>query len=111
MSKEEFESKFIFVGNHRCLDFINTQIIEKGRPVDLLGDFSDLIEWLKEAGVLDSTEARKALKRWNEKPQGERTLERAWAFRAILGEMIEKIVRRRSVQQLTIDEINNLLRN
>ncbi len=108
MLKELFKPNFIFVGNNRCLDFINTQIIEKGRPVDLLGDFSDLVEWLKRAGVLDSTEAKKVLKRWDNKPQGERTFERSWAFRAILGEMVEKIVKGKSVQQPTIDAINDL---
>jgi hypothetical protein len=63
MLKEFPESRFIFVGDHRCLDFINTQIIEKGRPIELLSNFSDLVKWLKSAGFLDSAEAKKVLKR------------------------------------------------
>ena len=109
MLKKPSESRFIVAGNHRCLDFINTQIIEKGRPVDLLINFSDLVKWLKSAEFLDSAEAKKVLKRWDNKPQGERTLERACAFRAILREMVEKIVKGKSVQQPTIDAINDLL--
>lgn len=108
MLKKPSEPKFLIVGNHRCLDFINTQIIEKGRPVDLLTNFSDLVKWLKSAGFLDSAEAKKVLKRWDNKPQGAHTFERARAVRAILREMVEWI-KGRSVQQSTIDEINKLL--
>jgi predicted RNA-binding Zn ribbon-like protein len=107
--KELSEPKFIFVGNHRCLDFINTQIIEKGRPVDLLGDFSDLVEWLAKAQIVNSIEAKEALKYWDGQSEGRYTFEKAIAFRAVLREMVERIVKGRLVQQSTIDEINKLL--
>jgi hypothetical protein len=81
MLKEFPESRFIFVGNHRCLDFNNTQMIEKDHSVDLLGNFSDLVKSLKIAQFLDSAEAKQVLKRWDNKPQGERTFERARAVR------------------------------
>ena len=109
MLKELSKSKFIFVGNHRCLDFINTQIIEKGHPVDLIGDFSDLVEWLTEAQILNSTEAKESLKNWNGRSEGMHTFEKAIAFRAALREMVQRIVKGKPVQQSTIDEINKLL--
>ncbi|MER3446879.1 MAG: hypothetical protein C4291_08580 [Candidatus Dadabacteria bacterium] len=104
-------SKFIFVGNDICLDFINTQVIRRGRLVDLIGDFSDLVNWLAEAGVLDSVQARTALRRWNDNSQGERTLERARELRVVLRDTVERIANGKSVGQSAIDEINNLLRN
>ncbi len=111
MVNEGSESKFIFLSNHRCLDFINTQIIQKGRLVDLLGDFSDLVEWLKRAEFLDSTESNKALERWSGRPEGERMLERTREVRTTLREMIQRVVKGKSVGQSAIDEINNMLKN
>jgi len=40
------------VGNHRCLDFVNTELIEHGRRVDLLRDFADLVGWLEQPQLL-----------------------------------------------------------
>lgn len=111
MSRELSKPKFIFVGNHRCLDFINTQIIENGRPVDLIGDFSDLVDWLAEAGVLDLAQARAALRRWGSNSQGEHTLEMARKFREVLRDTVERIANGKLFGQSAIDEINYLLRN
>jgi predicted RNA-binding Zn ribbon-like protein len=109
MLKETSESKFIFLGNYKCLDFINTQIMERGHLVDLIQDFSGLVEWLVKAQVLNLAEARETIGRWNSKLEGKRTFERALAFRAVLQKMVERIVGGRPVQQSTIDEINRLL--
>jgi hypothetical protein len=79
--------------------------------MDLFGDFSDLVEWLKEAEALDSSEAKKSLTKWDGKPGGERTLEKTLALRAVLRDMVERIAKGKSVGQSAIDEINNLLRN
>lgn len=109
MLKELSKPKFVFVGNHRCLDFINTQIMENGCPVDLIGDFSDLIEWLAKGQIINSTDAKGALKDWNGQSEGKRIFGKAIAFRAILRDMVKRIIKRKSVQQSTIDEINKML--
>lgn len=44
------DSNFIFVGNHAAIDFINTLICQRGEPVDLLADTTQLIHWAHEAG-------------------------------------------------------------
>jgi len=110
MSRELSKPKFIFVGNHRCLDFVNTQIVENGHPVDLLRDFSNLVEWLVKAQILNSTDAKEALKGWDE-PYRKRIFEKAIAFRAVLRDMVERIAKGKSVQQSTIDKINKMLSN
>jgi predicted RNA-binding Zn ribbon-like protein len=104
-------SKFIFVGNHLCLDFINTQIIHKGRIVDLLRDFSHLVEWLEETEVLDLTKAKETLGKLAGNPEGERVLEQAREFRAVLRAIIERIIEGKPIQKSAIDAINKLLSN
>ncbi len=109
--KGKTESKFIFGANHICLDFINTQIVEKGHPEDLLKDFPDLIEWLTQAHVLNEKDARESLQSWKDKTRGTYTLEQAQSFRAVLRGMVERIVCRKSFLKSTVDEINEILSN
>ena len=109
--KEVSESKFIFVGNHRCLDFINTRIVDKGSPVDMLGDFSDLLNWMVQAQVLEEREANWELLKWNGKPEGKDVFQQALEFRAVLLNMVERIVQEKPVKQPTIENINELLRH
>ena len=41
---------FLWLGNAPFLDFINTEIVQDGKPVDLLNEVNDLYEWLSQAG-------------------------------------------------------------
>lgn len=104
------EKKFIFIGNHPCLDFINTRIFQNGRPVDLLDTFSDLITWLVETRLLDREEARKAERTWGGKLEGMRTLDQAREFRASLRAMVERITAGKPVPPAAIETINRMLR-
>jgi predicted RNA-binding Zn ribbon-like protein len=104
-------STFLFVGNSKCLDYINTELIVKGQPVDLLKNFGDLIAWLVEAQGFDAAEGRKALSRWDGQPEGTRLFEEGRAFRAALRSMVERMVSGRPVPQAALDAINRLLRN
>ncbi len=63
-------SPFVFVGNHRLLDFVNTEVATDGALRDLLGDLADLVGWLEQAGALDRASARTALARWAGKREG-----------------------------------------
>lgn len=104
------ETKFIFIGNHACLDFINTLIVRNGQPVDLIETFLDLVSWLEQAGLLDRQEAEQAEQNWNGKPQGIRTFEQAREFRASLRKMVERIAEGKPVSVTTIEAINSNLR-
>src|SRR5919107_2514865 len=42
---------FVFVGNHRLLDFLNTEVAVEGTPRDLLASPADLMDWLEQAGA------------------------------------------------------------
>jgi predicted RNA-binding Zn ribbon-like protein len=102
---------FLFVGNHTCLDFINTRIIQDGQPLDLLSTFSDLVEWLRQAHLLDTEAAKHADLKWSGRSEGIRTLDQARTFRATLRDMVERMAAGKSVPQTAIDAINTLLRH
>ncbi len=110
MRKERSQSRFVFLGNHRCLDFINTQLIKNSRPADLLERFHDLVSWMMGAQILDPTQAKEAIRRWGGQPEGDRVFEQARAFRETLRQMVEKIVRRRTVPSASVAAVNALLR-
>lgn len=44
-------SSFIFIGNDRAVDFVNTRIMVKGACADLLGEPGALRDWFAEAGL------------------------------------------------------------
>ena len=43
-------SKFLWLGNTPFLDFVNTEMVQEGRPVDLLLEVNKLVEWFDQAG-------------------------------------------------------------
>jgi len=100
--------KFLFVGNHPCLDFINTQMIVKGEPADLLGGFEDLISWLLQARVFAKTQAD-VVRAELSHDQMSSLLEQAKSFRATLRGLAERLVASKPVPDSTIITINRFL--
>ena len=100
--------KFLFVGNHPCLDFINTQMIVGGEPTDVLESFADLTSWLVQAKLLTKSQTDAATA---ELSHGEMTtvLDRAKTFRATLRSMAERIATRKPVPDSTLVIINQFL--
>lgn len=97
---------FLFVGNHPCLDFINTEMIIEGRRTDLLETPADLIDWSFRAKLLGTDEAKGiSLDRTEREP----LLQQAKIFRAVLREMAERIVDSKPVTTRTLEAINRLL--
>jgi predicted RNA-binding Zn ribbon-like protein len=110
MGESKSDIPFLFVGNHSCLDFINTQLVVNERPVDLLATFSDLVTWLVQIHLLTEEDAKKLNRQWGGEAKGAQTLEQAWSFRATLREMVERIAAGRPVPQAATESINDLLR-
>ena len=111
MRETKPDKKFLFVGNQTCLDFINTQMIQHGRPVDLIGDFSALMAWMVQARILDAGDAKEAIRKWGGRREDLRTFERALELRATLREMVGRIADGRAVPKSAVDAINGLLRH
>jgi predicted RNA-binding Zn ribbon-like protein len=51
----QVKSKFLWVGNWPAIDFINTDIVVEGKPVDLLEEADDVVLWLMESRLCEKT--------------------------------------------------------
>jgi predicted RNA-binding Zn ribbon-like protein len=100
---------FVFVGNLPWLDFVNTQLIQRGEPVDLLTGFADLLAWLEAAGVLAPEAARRARERWAGRADADAVFRDAIALRAELHAMAERIAAGQDVGSRPIRAINRVL--
>jgi predicted RNA-binding Zn ribbon-like protein len=68
---------FYWIGNHPGLDFVNTAAVDGGgRPVDLLREPADLLDWIGEAGLAAGARLD-AARRATTGPAGDALL--AWA--------------------------------
>jgi predicted RNA-binding Zn ribbon-like protein len=100
---------FVFVGNHRALDFVNTEVAVEGVPRDLLGGLDDLAAWLVAAGALDSASARQALARWGRRRRGARTVEAARELRTALRGLADAWAAGKPAPRRTVAVVNELL--
>ncbi len=99
---------FLFLGNALCLDFINTDIIAKGRRVSLINDFADLRDWLVTADVISEAGFSNVESAWSGEEK-EATLRAALSFRAQLRRMAEQITQGADVSKDILDCINHRL--
>ncbi|AUX20344.1 hypothetical protein SOCEGT47_008120 [Sorangium cellulosum] len=103
-------SRFLWLGNHRALDFLNTEPVQRGGRVDLLPDLRSLVGWSEEAGFLDRAAAAGVLERWEGSNEGARAVERAHELRAALRALIERPRERGASGQGALDALNRALR-
>lgn len=108
MDRKRSEQPFLFVGNHLCMDFINTQMIVRGQRTDLLEKWTDLIAWLIQAKLLSAGEGKATASRLG-RAGGEQLLNEARALRTVLREMAERIVAKKPVPRSAVETINGLL--
>lgn len=106
MKKEA--KKFLFVGNHPCLDLINTHLMVKGEPRDLLESFEDLSSWLMQAKLLTAFQAKFARDRLNNE-EALSLLERTKTFRGTLRVVAERVAAGKAVPDSAIDTTNQFL--
>ena len=102
------EMPFLWLGEHPCLDFVNTQAMIEGRLTDLLGGFDDLARWAEEAKLLSAEEAAQVAVRGADEA-GAQALRQARALRRMLREVAEELVEGREVQAESLAEINRHL--
>ncbi len=99
---------FLFVGNHPCLDFVNTQMIVRGKLTDLLESFEDVLLWLVHTKLLTRSQADIAR---TELDQNETVslLQQAKTLRSTLRDVAERIASRKPIPDSTIDTINKFM--
>jgi predicted RNA-binding Zn ribbon-like protein len=103
-------TKFFLIGDNLSLDFVNTEIVEGGRPKDLLTTFEDLAAWAVAVGLLKRPEAEKMIQGWRGRREAGQILRQALDFRRILREMATHIASDRPIKPVVIKTINTLLR-
>jgi len=108
-SKAPFENEFLFVGNYLWLDFINTEMVVGGQPVDRLNGFESLMAWLVQARTLDEQQADDILGNWKATREAESTFQNAVRLRSGLREMAERLIKGKTVPQSTVAAINQCL--
>lgn len=101
---------FPFVGGHRCVDFVNTEVIVKAQRRDLLTDLGAWLTWLVQAQVIDVETARTLDDRWAGKPAAERALAEVCDFRRAVRETLDRIVQGKPVPRDVVELINQRLR-
>lgn len=108
--RAEPQVEFLFVGEHLCLDFVNTQILVNDAPMDLLRDFDDVVAWAVAAKLMEAASAKDHSRRWRG-DKAERAFRQAIDLRASLRQMAERLADgRRNLPQATLDRINHALR-
>jgi predicted RNA-binding Zn ribbon-like protein len=103
------DSPFVFIGNHRALDFVNTEVAAEGVPRELLTDLGSLTDWLVQAGAVDRGTARRAVDRWRGRRAGETLLAQARALRSELRRLADAAAAGRRAPRPVVDSINRLL--
>lgn len=108
---ENFETtKFHFIANNLSIDFVNTLIVDKGEPLDLIASTNDLLGWAIAAGLLDEENARRLFANQGDEKEQRNTLIQAKKFRRSLYETVRSIAEKGEVILSTVTEINKLLR-
>ena len=101
--------RFIIVADNLCLDFLNTQIVNDGKPKDLLNDFEDLVEWTEAVKLIEPAQSEGLIHDWARQSETKRFFAEVKEFRRALREMVEAITKTKAVKPSTIKMINAIL--
>jgi len=100
----------VFVGDRLWLDFVNTDDVRRGTPVDALYDFEAFVHWLELAAVLDAERAAGLRRRADQQPAGaSAALAEARRVRAVLRTLAERGAVSERVRLDALGEINRVL--
>lgn len=82
---------FLFDANHPALDFINTVLLENGRPWDQLATVDDLISWLAQANLVSENQATRCMAHAPSPAAEQQLLEEAKRLRTWIRHAVERI--------------------
>lgn len=101
-------SRFLFVGNNLAIDLVNTEVIANDERVDLLGSFANVIDWLADAGVVDSEEASQLQARWSPE-ECDNAFAAVRTFRAALRHGAERLTGGGDIGDDVLQAVNDML--
>lgn len=96
---ETHNPTFVFIANNAAVDFVNTEIINRGTLTDLLQDGASLVCWAQEAGIAIKSELTGG------------DLSTAKKLRSALKELFQAKIEKRPASQESLDTVNRHLRN
>src|ERR1041385_4561857 len=105
----DWRDRFLFVGNHLTLDFLNTRPVQNGEPMELLPDFNALLRWFQAAELLSARDVANLQKKWGKSVRAQRTVRAVRDMREGLTKEILAWESGGAVHQSTIDELNRLM--
>jgi predicted RNA-binding Zn ribbon-like protein len=103
------EPRFPLIGNALWLDLVNTEPMQRGQRVDLLGNFEDLVDWLEASGAVTAEAGRRAKQRWDGTGQGNLAFREAIRLREVLRRTAERLAGGKSADEVTVTAINKVL--
>jgi len=101
--------EFSLVGNVLCIDFVNTEVVAHGTPVDRLGDVDALLRWARMADVVDEAALRRLPAGWRSSREAGRLLQDAKALRAVLRGALDALAAGRPLTAEVVPAINDAL--
>lgn len=101
---------FLWLGEQRALDFLNTEPVVRGERVELLSSFERLVAWCEQAGLISRAAAREARGRWGTQADGERALVAARALRGDLRQSVERRATGQRPRPASLGSLNECLR-
>jgi predicted RNA-binding Zn ribbon-like protein len=107
--KSDGKDRFLFLGNHLALDFLNTCPVQNGEAVELLPDFGALLRWFQAADLLSSSKATSLRQQWGESARARHVVEAMRGLRERLRKELLAWERGGPVHRAAIDELNHLM--
>jgi predicted RNA-binding Zn ribbon-like protein len=105
----DWRDGFPFVANQLSLDFLNTQLVAAGTPVELLSDIRSLVRWLAAANLLRPEQVEKVSRRWENRPGVISFLDQLRGFRDRLRQAVFQWEAGELLKEEFIGELNQLL--
>lgn len=103
------QQSFLWLGNLPCLDLVNTEVVSDGVPVDKLASFSDLLAWLREAGLVTEQVMRPGQDRLVSRTEASATFRQALALRSSLRRMVGRLTTGKGPTDEQLEVINRVL--
>ncbi|MEM7336801.1 MAG: CGNR zinc finger domain-containing protein [Chloroflexota bacterium] len=104
------QTSFEHVGGHSLLDWINSEIIVKGKRFDLLENNYELwLKWWIGVGQLDEALAAQLISLWRERSETTAVFQKALQFRQAMRQMVVDIVGNQPISKTAVQQINDLL--
>jgi predicted RNA-binding Zn ribbon-like protein len=106
----DWRDGFLFVGNQLALDFVNTQPVVNGQPVELLLDWNALLRWFRVAGLVSPAEREAMGRQWEKRPEAAACLVGLRSLRETLRSTVLRLEAGEEPGPKSVTEINRLLR-